>query len=127
MVQSDIGKFVTLTDGTTNRRSKVFMIPHNTVIAPNTEKNVIKVATKKHRDKLCLGFRTRIWGILYHYFKLLTGITTWIICHYYKLLEITALFTSYYYSDYSIITSYYIYLKTITTYHSLILLHGHFI
>jgi hypothetical protein len=28
------------------------MVPHNTVIAPNTEKNVIKVATKKHKDKL---------------------------------------------------------------------------
>ena len=28
------------------------MVPHNTVIAPTTEKNVIKVATKKHKDKL---------------------------------------------------------------------------
>jgi hypothetical protein len=28
------------------------MVPHNTVIAPNTEKNVIKVATKKHKNKL---------------------------------------------------------------------------
>ncbi len=28
------------------------MVPHNTVIAPITEKNVIKVATKKHKDKL---------------------------------------------------------------------------
>jgi hypothetical protein len=28
------------------------MVPHNTVITPSTEKNVIKVATKKHKDKL---------------------------------------------------------------------------
>ena len=28
------------------------MVPHNTVIAAKTEKNVIKVATKKHKDKL---------------------------------------------------------------------------
>jgi hypothetical protein len=28
------------------------MVPHNTVIAPKQEKNVIKVATKKHKDKL---------------------------------------------------------------------------
>ncbi len=28
------------------------MVPHNTVIAPTIEKNVIKVATKKHKDKL---------------------------------------------------------------------------
>jgi hypothetical protein len=27
-------------------------MPHNTVKAPITEKNVIKVATKKHKDKL---------------------------------------------------------------------------
>jgi hypothetical protein len=27
------------------------MVPHNTVITPSTEKNVIKVATKKHKDK----------------------------------------------------------------------------
>ena len=52
VVQSASGKSVTLTDGTTHRRSKVLMVPHNTVIAPNTEKNVIKVATKKHKDKL---------------------------------------------------------------------------
>ncbi len=26
--------------------------PHNTVIAPTTEKNVIKVATKEQKDKL---------------------------------------------------------------------------
>ena len=52
VVQSAIGKSVILTDGTTHRRSKVLMVPHNTVIAPITEKNVIKVATKKHKDKL---------------------------------------------------------------------------
>ncbi len=52
MVQSASGKTVVLTDGTTHRRDKVLMVPHNTVIAPNTEKNVIKVATKKHKDKL---------------------------------------------------------------------------
>ncbi len=28
------------------------MVPHNTVIAPTIENNVIKVATKKHKDKL---------------------------------------------------------------------------
>ena len=28
------------------------MVPHNTVIAATPEKNVIKVATKKHKDKL---------------------------------------------------------------------------
>ncbi len=42
VVQSASGKSVTLTDGTTRRRSKVLMVPHNTVIAPITEKNVIK-------------------------------------------------------------------------------------
>jgi hypothetical protein len=52
VVQSAIGKSVTQTDGTTHRRSKVLMVPHNTVMAPNTEKNMIKVATKKHKDKL---------------------------------------------------------------------------
>jgi hypothetical protein len=54
VVQSAIGKSVTLTDGTTHRRSKVFMVPHNTGIVPTAqlEKNVIKVATKKHKDKL---------------------------------------------------------------------------
>ncbi len=65
--------------------------------------------------------------LLYHYFILLTGITTWIIRHNYILIQITALFTSYYYRDYSIITSYYIYLKTITTYYWLILLHRYFV
>ena len=52
VVQSAIGKSVTLSDGTTHRRSKVLMVPHNTVISPKAEKNVIKVATKKHKDKL---------------------------------------------------------------------------
>ncbi len=52
VVQSASGKSVTLTDGTTHRRSRVLMVPHNTVIAPITEKNVIKVATKNHKDKL---------------------------------------------------------------------------
>jgi hypothetical protein len=52
-----IGKSVTLTDGATQRRSKVLMVPYNTVIAPITEKNVIKVATKKHKDKDKLYFK----------------------------------------------------------------------
>jgi len=51
VVQSASGKTVTLTDGTTHRRDKVLMVPHHTVIAPVAEKNVIKVATKKHKDK----------------------------------------------------------------------------
>jgi hypothetical protein len=28
------------------------MVPHNTVIATTPERNVIKVATKKHKEKL---------------------------------------------------------------------------
>jgi hypothetical protein len=36
---------------------KVLMIPHNTSIAPTTEKNVIKVATKKYKDKLYSSFK----------------------------------------------------------------------
>jgi hypothetical protein len=54
VVQSASGKSVTLTDGTTPRRSKVLMVPYNTVILPTAqlEKNVIKVATKKHKDKI---------------------------------------------------------------------------
>ena len=28
------------------------MVPHNTAIAPTTEKNVIKVVTKSHEEKL---------------------------------------------------------------------------
>ncbi len=41
-----------MTDGTTYRRNKVLIVPHNTVIAPIWHQNVIKVATKKHKDKL---------------------------------------------------------------------------
>ncbi len=52
VVQSASGKTVVLTDGTTHRRDKVLMVPHNTVIAPTIEKNVIKIATKKHKGKL---------------------------------------------------------------------------
>ena len=52
VVQSASGKTVILTDGTTHKRDKILMVPHNTVIASKTEKNVIKVATKKHKDKL---------------------------------------------------------------------------
>jgi hypothetical protein len=52
VVQSASGKTVILTDGTTHKRDKILMVPHNTVIAAKTEKNVIKVATKKHKDKL---------------------------------------------------------------------------
>ena len=54
VVKEASGKTVILTDGSTHRRSKVLMVPHNTVIVPTAqlEKNVIKVATKKHKDKL---------------------------------------------------------------------------
>jgi hypothetical protein len=54
VVQSASGKSVTLTDGTTHRHSKVLMVQHNAVIVPTAqlEKNIIKVATKKHKDKL---------------------------------------------------------------------------
>ncbi len=43
-----------LKKGTESRWSKVLMVPHNTVIVPTAqlEKNVIEVATKKHKDKL---------------------------------------------------------------------------
>ena len=50
VVKEARGKTVTLTDGTTHKRSKILMVPHNTPIT--TEKNVIKVATKQHKDKL---------------------------------------------------------------------------
>jgi hypothetical protein len=50
VIQSASGKSVTLTDGTTYERDKLLMVPHNTRISP--EKNVIKVATKQHKDKL---------------------------------------------------------------------------
>ncbi len=53
VVKEASGKTVTLTDGTTHRRNKIWMVPHNTVIVPTEqlEKNVIKVATKQHKDK----------------------------------------------------------------------------
>ncbi len=53
VVKSASGKTVVLTDGTTYKRDKVLMVPHNTVIVPTAqlEKNVIKVATKQHKDK----------------------------------------------------------------------------
>ncbi len=51
MVQSASGKTVVLTSGTTHRRDKILMVPHDTVVAPTLGKNVIKVATKKHKDK----------------------------------------------------------------------------
>jgi hypothetical protein len=53
VVKEASGKTVTLTDGTTHRRNKILMVPHNTVIVPTAqlEKNVIKVATKQHKDK----------------------------------------------------------------------------
>ncbi len=38
VVQSAIGKSVTLTDGTTHRSNKVLMVPHNTVIAPKQKR-----------------------------------------------------------------------------------------
>ena len=52
VVQSASGKTVTLADGTTHRRDKILVVSHHTVIAPVAEKNVIKVDTKKHKDKL---------------------------------------------------------------------------
>ncbi len=42
MVQSASGKTVQLTYGTAHRRSDFFIVPHDTVIAPTNEKNVIK-------------------------------------------------------------------------------------
>ena len=38
--------------GRPRKRDKLLMVPHNTVIAATPEKNVIKVATKQHKDKL---------------------------------------------------------------------------
>ena len=52
VVQSASGKSVTLTDRTTYKRDKLLMVPHNTIVSPNTAKNVIKVGTKQHKDKL---------------------------------------------------------------------------
>jgi hypothetical protein len=57
VVQSASGKTVVLSDGTTHTRVKVSMVPNNTVIAPTTEKNVIEVATKKHKDKSYFNHR----------------------------------------------------------------------
>jgi hypothetical protein len=53
VVREASGKTVTLTDGITHRRNKVLSVPHNTVNIPTAqlEKNVIKVATKQHKDK----------------------------------------------------------------------------
>ena len=51
VVQSASGKTVQLTDGKTLRRDKVLLVPHDTVIQSTPVKNVIKVATKKHKDK----------------------------------------------------------------------------
>ncbi len=38
VVQSESGKTITLTDGTTHRRNKVLSVPHDTVISPTAEK-----------------------------------------------------------------------------------------
>ncbi len=35
VVKEASGKTVTLTDGTTHRRNKILMVPHNTVITPS--------------------------------------------------------------------------------------------
>ncbi len=52
VVKEANGKTVTLTDGSTYKRNKILMVPHYTVLTPNIENNVIKVATKQHKDKL---------------------------------------------------------------------------
>jgi hypothetical protein len=49
VVQSASGKSVTLNNGTTYKRDKLLMVPHNTIISPNIEKNVIKVASASHK------------------------------------------------------------------------------
>ena len=49
-VAAAMGKTVALTDGTMHKRDKVLLVPHDTEEA-TTEKNVIKVATKQHKDK----------------------------------------------------------------------------
>jgi hypothetical protein len=49
VVKSASGKTVQLTDGLTLRRDKVLLVPYDTVMI--TEKIVIKVAKKQHRDK----------------------------------------------------------------------------
>jgi hypothetical protein len=50
-VAAAMGKTVALTDGTMHKRDKVFLVPNHTEEA-TIEKNVIKVATKQHKDKL---------------------------------------------------------------------------
>ena len=53
VVQTASGKTVQLSDGKTPRRDKLLLLPHDldTVIQYTPEKNVIKVAIKKHKDK----------------------------------------------------------------------------
>ena len=48
-VAAAMGKTVALTDGTMHKRDKVLLVPHDT--EETTVKNVIKVATKQHKDK----------------------------------------------------------------------------
>ena len=48
-VAAAMGKTVALTDGTMHKRDKVLLVPHTTEEV--TVKNVIKVATKQHKDK----------------------------------------------------------------------------
>jgi hypothetical protein len=50
-VTAAMGKTVALTDGTMHKRDKVLLVPNHTEEA-TTEKNVIKIATKQHKDKL---------------------------------------------------------------------------
>jgi hypothetical protein len=50
-VAAAMGKTVALTDGTMHKRDKVLLVPNHTQ-EPTREKNVIKVATKQHKDKL---------------------------------------------------------------------------
>ena len=52
-VAAAMGKTVALTDGTMHKRDKVLLVPNHTQ-EPTREKNVIKVATKQHKDKLQL-------------------------------------------------------------------------
>jgi hypothetical protein len=47
VVQSARGKSVTLTDGTTQRRDKILMVPHYTFITPTTEKNYTREKTSR--------------------------------------------------------------------------------
>jgi hypothetical protein len=50
-VAAAMGKTVALTDGTMHKRDKVLLVPNHTE-ETTTEKNVIKIATKQHKDKL---------------------------------------------------------------------------